>query len=643
MRNSAKANVLCKFERAEMKEYQETVQKALKLLDKKNLSIIMHGASFPSIPSEDTGIGSPNSNGARVFANFIKGVFNSIQLGPGGKTKFVDASPYTGTIFSNNTLFIDLAQLTEPKWENILSDETFKRIVENNPNKGKNKTAYEYIYTEQEKALREAYKNFRIKIDKLKKINDKFSKFRAENNFWLEKDAIYEALSIKHGNDYWPVWKDEIDKNLFSLKNDATQERIAEIKRDYSEEIEFYSFCQFVADVQKEEMKEYVLEHGIKLIADRQVGFSDRDVWSNQSLFLSGWSLGCPPDYFSETGQAWGFPVMDPDKIFNPDGSIGEGGELFKAIFKKIFKENPGGVRIDHIIGLVDPWVYKAGKKPMPEEGAGRLYSSPENEKLAKYSHISIKDLMEDSEPEDEDRVARLSREQIDSYAEFLNKIVIQAAKEEGLDKNAIICEDLGTLTAPVELVLGDLKLSGVRVTQFVDPEDLEHPYRGVLVGKNHWIMVGTHDNVPLSLWAKNLTAEETLLHAQNLAEDLIPETDKREAFIEKLTNNPEELVKAKYAELFSSPAQNLQFFFSDFFGLEEVYNKPGTSGSQNWSLRLPNDFEEFYYSQLSKGKGLNLPETLKTAIESKGQKFAQKNKDLLNKLEEYSKILRIT
>ena len=45
-----------------------------------------------------------------------------------------------------------------------------------------------------------------------------------------------------------------------------------------------------------------------------------------------------------------------------------------------MFHENPGGVRIDHIVGLIDPWVYKKGKKPMPEQGAGRLYSSPEHE-----------------------------------------------------------------------------------------------------------------------------------------------------------------------------------------------------------------------------------------------------------------------
>ena len=55
------------------------------------------------------------------------------------------------------------------------------------------------------------------------------------------------------------------------------------------------------------------------MIADRQVAFSDRDCWAYQSLFLEGWCLGCPPDYFSKDGQAWGFPVINPEKLYNED------------------------------------------------------------------------------------------------------------------------------------------------------------------------------------------------------------------------------------------------------------------------------------------------------------------------------------
>ena len=48
--------------------------------------------------------------------------------------------------------------------------------------------------------------------------------------------------------------------------------------------------------------------------------------------------LGCPPDYFSEDGQAWGFPVINPDTMFNADGTLGKGGELLKRLYSKMFK-----------------------------------------------------------------------------------------------------------------------------------------------------------------------------------------------------------------------------------------------------------------------------------------------------------------
>ena len=78
-----------------------------------------------------------------------------------------------------------------------------------------------------------------------------------------------------------------------------------------------------------------------------------------------------------------------------------------------MFKENPGGVRIDHIVGLIDPWVYKSGKKPMPSQGAGRLYSSPEHPELNKYAIIKEEDLDNTVTSDNEKRVKNLSKEAI--------------------------------------------------------------------------------------------------------------------------------------------------------------------------------------------------------------------------------------
>lgn len=607
-----------------------TIRKALKALGKKNFVFIMHNGSFPAVEGENTGFGTINSNGGKKFLNYIEGLFDAIQMGPAGKTKTSDSSPYTGTIFSNNPLFIDLKELTTDAWHNILSVETFNDIVANNPNKDTNRTSYSYITKRQAEALTEAYKNFVNLNDK--NLNNEFEAYKKENDSWLSKDSLYEALAVEHGTDFWPKWKSQMDKNLFNPKTEEEkvtyQSRIEEISKKYADKINEYKFIQFVLNKQNLETKKLADSKGIKMIADRQVAFSDRDTWAYQSLFLEGWYLGCPPDYFSKDGQAWGFPVINPEKLYNEDGSLGEAGILMKNLFKKMFKENPGGVRIDHIVGLIDPWVYKVGKKPMPDQGAGRLYSSPEHTELSKYAIARIEDLDNTLSSDNEKRVKTLSKEQIKLYGRLIEKIVIAAAEEEGLTKDAIVCEDLGTLTNPVAAVMKEYELLGMRLTQFTVPTEEDDPYRCKNITEKCWAMVGTHDNQPVTIWAKNMIhTHEGYLHVKNLVEDLFKEEQDKDALIVKMTNDAEFLKETKLVELFACKAENIQMFFTDYFNMDKTYNTPGTSGDKNWSLRLPNNFEDM--------QPINLPLILKKAIIARGSEFANAHKQLIEELNE--------
>jgi hypothetical protein len=60
---------------------------------------------------------------------------------------------------------------------------------------------------------------------------------------------------------------------------------------------------------------------------------------------------------------------------------------------------------------------------------------------------------------------------------------------------------------------------------------------------------------------------------------------------------------------------------------MNETYNTPGTSGDRNWSLRLPDNFEDM--------KPINLPLILKKAIIARGSKFADANKEIIEELDE--------
>lgn len=608
----------------------KTIRKALKALGKKNFVFIMHNGSFPAAAGENTGFGTINSDGGKEFINYAAGLFDAIQMGPAGKTKKSDSSPYTGTIFSNNPLFIDLKQLTTSKWHKILSEATFNEIVENNPNKGKNRTSYSYITIKQSQAMMEAYKNF-VKLND-KQLNKEFNKYKLENDSWLDKDSLYEAFSLENGSDYWPIWKNKQDKNIFNPKSNEEKiefaKRIDEISKKYAKEIDEYKFEQFILYKQNLETRKLAESKNIKMIADRQVAFSDRDCWAYQSLFLEGWCLGCPPDYFSKDGQAWGFPVVNPEKLFNSDGSLGDAGILMKNLYKKMFHENPGGVRIDHIVGLIDPWVYKKGKKPMPEQGAGRLYSSPEHEELKKYAIAKLEDLDTTLTSDKEKRVKTLTEEQIKLYGRFIEKIVIAAAKEEGLTKDSIVCEDLGTLTNPVAAVMKDYDLLGMKLTQFTVPTEEDDPYRCKNITPRSWAMIGTHDNQPVTVWANSLIhTHEGYLHVKNLVDDLFSEEQDKDSIIVKMTNDADFLKETKLVELFACKAENIQIFFTDFFNMNETYNVPGTSGDKNWSLRLPDNYKEM--------QTINLPLLLKKAIIARGKEFANKNQKLIEELDE--------
>ena len=115
------------------KNDSKTIKEALKVLGKENFALIIHGSSFPACDGEDTGFGSFNSEAGHALIDYASNIFNAIQLGPAGKTKSSDSSPYCGTIFSGNPLFIDLKQLTTKEWGEILSLEAYKKVVRENP------------------------------------------------------------------------------------------------------------------------------------------------------------------------------------------------------------------------------------------------------------------------------------------------------------------------------------------------------------------------------------------------------------------------------------------------------------------------------------------------------------------------------
>lgn len=614
---------------AEMKVYKKTIRQGLKALNKE-LGIIVHNSTVPAKASLNTGVGSLLS--ATALATFVPLLslhgITKIQQEPDNLRRSWTPSPYAPLTTGKNIYMIPLEKLTTDEYGKILPTEVLNTIANNRPNKDTNDMDYNYVVNNYDNALKIAYLNFSEKANstiqkdaKIAKLAEEFIEFKSKNVEELEPQAIFEVLANEHNTDDWKTWN-KVDRNLYNIKTpqqgQAAVERFNEIKKVHAKDIDFYYFKQMLVEREISKASKEIAQKDISIIGDSPVAFTPVEEWQNQDLFMKDFALGCPPDYFSKNGQRWGFSVLKPETIFNPDGSLGEGGKLMQKRYEKMFKSSSGGARIDHIIGLIDPFVYSTKEPKMTKENSGRLYSSPNHKILGKYAKTS-----------DEE------------YAAILTKIVIPAAEKYALTKDDIICEDLGEVTDPVKRVMENLGLSGIGVTQF--------DYRVADAEPDRVIMLGSHDNPSFIEFTRGLfkdaenskNAKKRLKYKiKNLTEDTIQPNECSWSYKRGLKKNQQKFMKAAFTELFTSPAKRVQVFFTDFFGIDKTYNFPGkTEGC--WTLRMPNNIEEFYYNNLKAGKGFNIPEILARAIRCEGEFFSEKHKDLLVELDKFAEILK--
>jgi 4-alpha-glucanotransferase len=94
----------------------------------------------------------------------------------------------------------------------------------------------------------------------------------------------------------------------------------------------------------------------VGLVADLAVGFdpagAEAAAWPD--AILRDLVLGAPPDAFNAAGQVWGIGGYSPQGL--RDSGYAPWIELLRAVMR-----DRGGVRIDHILGLLRLWVVPAG------------------------------------------------------------------------------------------------------------------------------------------------------------------------------------------------------------------------------------------------------------------------------------------
>lgn len=305
-----------------------------------------------------------------------------------------------------------------------------------------NMVLYDYVMEAQKIALKKAYLNFLNKVENKNptalKIEQEFNEFKNANDYYLRGDAIYTVLAQKYKTSSFKDWQNPLHQTLFDFEdtrfsNSEKLQEIIRLEEEYKSEIDFYKFCQFVVDKQQKDFVSYasklsqiryekdlktiesaystgqiskekytylkakideyrINSQGVNIIGDKQVGYSDMDIFSNPCVFTKDEFMGAPPNLLrGSAGQDWDFKFIPYEKMFNKDGSLASGGEFLKKTMKKAFKDNPGGLRIDHVIGLIDPWTYQKSANGKINSSKFSLFLLTQLKDLEKYGITSEK------------------------------------------------------------------------------------------------------------------------------------------------------------------------------------------------------------------------------------------------------------
>ncbi len=597
----------------EEQEYRQTIQEALNYLGIQNQALIIHGTSFPAQQGGyNVQTGTPY--GADELVEFAKlHGFNAIQLGPNGKLNKGDTSPYTSSVFEKNPLFINVNKLTGDDYASILDESDLKKHAQKTKKTGKNFDSTDFKKSAEniEKLVDTAYANFSAKLREddpaALRLNREYQNFQLQNRSWLDYYAVLNVFGKQHGTDYYPYWPQE-DQDLIQdvKKGDKLAiQRFIGIMHDNDEQIDKYKFTQFVIDKQAKE--DNITRGDFVYISDLEVGASSLDELVFKDAFLPDYKIGCKYGGPLNAPQLWGIAMPDPNKLFNADGSLGPSGEFLKAKLQNALA-GAQSIRIDHAMGLVNPFIYKPSTVQYAKKmDKGQLVEYPVREKL----HAGY--------------LSELGIDKRHSYEKVLTRIVLPTMREMGVNPKDVVWEDLGSDETGTfnRIFKQQHRLPGISGMIWTKGTDAQQK-------RDNWAYIGCHDNKP----GRQLILDGDIEKREGWKPEYLASAlrcdpykgAEREALYKKIQSSPKERWKAKVADLFRS-TKHIQISFMDFFGINKAYNTPGTSGGQNWTLRLNPDFKDTYYKSLENNDwAISMPEVLETAVQAKFDEDVSKN-----------------
>jgi 4-alpha-glucanotransferase len=368
-----------------------------------------------------------------------------------------------------------------------------------------------------------------------------FGRYRAAEGAALEDWANWCALAEVHGSD-WRRWPAEL----------ADPRRAARLVSagPLAERAEFHTWLQWLADEQLAQAQRAVLDAGmsIGLVADLAVGVhpGGADAWADQALLVRGITVGAPPDEFNQRGQDWAQPPLNPRMLAAADG------RPFAELLRPALK-HAGGLRVDHVMGLMRLWWIPEGMSP--ERGA---------------------------------------------YVSYDHRLMVGTLAAQAALAGAIaIGEDLGTIDPWIRQYLASQHILGTEMAWFARQSDGSPlpPARW-----RRWCMatVGTHDVPPIAGFvAGDQVTVRARLGLLGNAEGELAALERalaswRTALVRERLLAPQQqpgirdMTIAMYGYLALTPAVLIGVALADAVGDRRTQNIPGTSAEYpNWRIPL--------------------------------------------------------
>jgi len=471
------------------------------MMTERTAGILLAVSSLPS----PYGIGS-FGEAARAWLRFLKDSGQKYwQILPLGPTSWGDSPYQSFSAFALCAYYIDLDTLIA---QGLLLPQEVNAV-----RWGKKPNAVDYaaLYRRREPLLRLAWARF------VQTQHGEFDEFCSQNSFWLDDYSLFMALKKRNHGRSWLEWD-----NPLKLRENAVMRRI---KRKLAGEMRYYSFVQYIAYTQWQEIKNYARSLGIAIIGDLPiyVAIDSADAWANSELFLLDEDrrplrvAGCPPDSFTVSGQLWGNPLYRWDKI----AETGFAWWIARLRFNFALYDI---VRIDHFRGFESFFSIDAAAV---DASGGEWVKGPG---LA--------------------------------FIEAVNR---------ALPGMAIIAEDLGFLTAEVRALLKASGYPGMKILQFAFDSREPGGYMPYTYERNCVVYTGTHDNSTTAGWFKSAPPESVQYAMEFLG-------------INKLKEGHWAFIRSALA----SVAQTAIIPMQDYLGLDDRarMNTPSTLGG-NWQWRM--------------------------------------------------------